>query len=259
MGVLGKLGEGSLKDLEVNTLCTLCVIRVLSIICEGTFCENSWRLAVVHHFAKELYRRCLIGSSLSDWFWISQSTNYFVKLNVRGFSTSIHVTHMRSHDKSKTSPLSQFVWSPGMSGWWYTGRSSLQEICMTCQWGGPVRSCYKLNTLHLHLQKIHGDHTRQGAYLPSEAPTLQATWPFDHMTSVRSRDSLKVFISTFTKFMPLNFAGCWLRGGGLARKCLSRHRITFRILFNTFSFSVALHIVTSQFIWLNCRNWAEIH
>ena len=48
-----------------------------------------------------------------------------------------------------------------------------------------------LNTLTLHLQKTHGHQARQGADLQWETHTINATWPFDHVTNVRSRDNLK--------------------------------------------------------------------
>ena len=43
----------------------------------------------------------------------------------------------------------------------------------------------------LHLQKTHGHQARLGADLQWETPTINATWPFDYVTNVRSRDNLK--------------------------------------------------------------------
>ena len=62
---------------------------------------------------------------------------------------------------------------------------------MPYQWGGHVRSCDKLNALYLHLQKTYEHQITQGADLQWQAPIVKATWPFDHVTNVRSRDNLK--------------------------------------------------------------------
>ena len=50
---------------------------------------------------------------------------------------------------------------------------------MTHHWRGLVRSHDKLNTLYLHLQKIHRHQTKQGADLN------------DYVTNTRSRVNLK--------------------------------------------------------------------
>lgn len=45
---------------------------------------------------------------------------------------------------------------------------------MTPQGGVHVGLRVQLYTLYLHLQKVHGHHTRQGADLQQEAPILKA-------------------------------------------------------------------------------------
>ena len=70
---------------------------------------------------------------------------------------------------------------------------------MTFQWGGLVRSRAKSNALYLDLQKSHEQQTRESADLSSEAATLKATWPFDHVANVRSRDKLKNLYLLFAK------------------------------------------------------------
>ena len=53
--------------------------------------------------------------------------------------------------------------------------------------------------LHLHLQKIHVHQITEGANLPWEARTMKATWPFDHVTNVGSRDNLRNLYFHFQK------------------------------------------------------------
>ena len=60
------------------------------------------------------------------------------------------------------SPLSKYLWSPNLSGWWHTARSFHSLIRMNPQYGGLVRSSEKLITLYLHLLKIQGHQTKQG-------------------------------------------------------------------------------------------------
>ena len=49
------------------------------------------------------------------------------------------------------------------------------------------------------LQRTHEHQTEQGTDLPWEASTYKATWPFDHVTNVRSRDNLKNLCLHFYK------------------------------------------------------------
>ena len=63
--------------------------------------------------------------------------------------------------------------------------------CMFSKRGGHVKSRDKLNTLYLHLQKTHNHQIKQGTDLKWEAPIYKATWPFDHLTNLKSRDDLK--------------------------------------------------------------------
>ena len=62
---------------------------------------------------------------------------------------------------------------------------------MASKCGDYVRSCGKLNTLYLHLQKTHEHQTRQGAGLQSETPILKVILPFDHVTNSSSLDNFK--------------------------------------------------------------------
>ena len=55
----------------------------------------------------------------------------------------------------------------------------------------PVGPRDKLNILHLHLQKTHWHKSREDADLQWQAPIPKATWPFDHATNVKWRQSLK--------------------------------------------------------------------
>ena len=87
------------------------------------------------------------------------------------------------------SPLSQCLWSPDLSGWWYTARSSHPWIPMTTQWGGLTSSRDKLNILSWRIPM--NTKLRQSADSPWKAPTLKASWPFDHMINVRWHDNLK--------------------------------------------------------------------
>ena len=43
------------------------------------------------------------------------------------------------------------------------------------------------------LQKTHGNPTRRGADLKWETPILKATWPFGHVTNLRSHDNLNFY------------------------------------------------------------------
>ena len=74
----------------------------------------------------------------------------------------------------------------------------------------------KQNT-YLQLQKTYEHQTRQGADLLWETPALNTTWIFDHTINMILSQDLWL----------LNFAGCWIQGGGSARKCLSCHRLLF--------------------------------
>ena len=56
-----------------------------------------------------------------------------------------------------------------------------------------VRERDKWDTLNLRLQKTHGHQTSQGTDLQWEIPILKATWPFDHVTDEKWRDSLRNF------------------------------------------------------------------
>ena len=96
---------------------------------------------------------------------------------------------------------------------------------MTCQWGGLVRLCDKLNTLYLYLQKTHGD-------VLWEAPTIETTRSFDLVTNVRSRGNLKNLYLYFHEksvsllsLWPPNLTGCWFWGEGPARKRFSPHQL----------------------------------
>ena len=98
--------------------------------------------------------------------------------------------------------------SPNLSEWCRFARSFRPYIRMTPQWDGLVRSCGKLNISYLHLKKTQGHRNRQGADLPWVAPTLSDTWPFDHVTILRSPDNLKVYISIFKRLIYRNWT--WL-------------------------------------------------
>ena len=96
---------------------------------------------------------------------------------------------------------------------------------MTCQWGGLVRLCGKLNTLYLYLKKAHRD-------VLWEAPTIETTRSFNHVTNVRSGGNLKNLYLYFHEksisllsLWPLNLAGCWFWGEGPARKRFSPHQL----------------------------------
>ena len=72
---------------------------------------------------------------------------------------------------------------------------------MTLQWVGYVRSREKLNTLNLHLQRIHGHQTRQGADLQWQPFILKAILPFDHVTMWSHVKTWKIYISTITRLL----------------------------------------------------------
>ena len=123
------------------------------------------------------------------------------------------------------SPLIQCLWSSNLSGWWHTARSSLHKFKWPLHEVVLWSHIFKLNTLYLHLQKTHGHQTRQGTDLSWEAPILKAKWPFGHSSNVRSHNNLKDLQLQFQELWPLNLAGYWLRGGGSAHNCLSRHQL----------------------------------
>ena len=75
-----------------------------------------------------------------------------------------------------------------------------------------MRSRDKLNALYLHLKKTHGHQTSQGADLPREAPTREATrasdivkfTTFRHLTIVyrlekNKKDNIKVHVDLTKK------------------------------------------------------------
>ena len=72
-------------------------------------------------------------------------------------------------------------------------------IHMFSQWGGHVRSRDNLNALYLYLQKTHEHKTRQGADLQSEALIRKATWTFDYVTNIRSRNNFKILCFHYHK------------------------------------------------------------
>ena len=53
----------------------------------------------------------------------------------------------------------------------------------------------------LNMKKTCAHQTRQGIDSLFKAPFLKSTWRLDHMINVRLRDSLKIYISTFTRFV----------------------------------------------------------
>ena len=79
-------------------------------------------------------------------------------------------------------------------------------------WGHVTIKIHLIN--NFHFQKTYEHQTRQDANLLSKAPTLKPTWSFDHVINM----------SILRDLWSLNLAGCWLQGGGLARKRLSRYR-----------------------------------
>ena len=100
-------------------------------------------------------------------------------------------------------PLSQYLWSQKFLGWSETTRYSHPYIWMLSQQGGHVRSRGKLNTLYIHLQKIHGHQTRQGADLHREASILRTT-PRDALIKWLTWGVVTIwknYISTIIKLM----------------------------------------------------------
>ena len=70
---------------------------------------------------------------------------------------------------------------------------------MTPQWDVHVRSLDKLNTQYLHLQINYEHQGKQGADLLWKILIFQTTWPFDHVSNVRSQDNLKNFYFHYRK------------------------------------------------------------
>lgn len=68
---------------------------------------------------------------------------------------------------------------------------------LTMRWS--LRSRDKLNTFYLHLQETYRQQIIQGAVFLWEAPTLIATWSFNYVTSVTSRDKLENLCFPFHK------------------------------------------------------------
>ena len=85
-------------------------------------------------------------------------------------------------------------------------------------------TCEALLQIKYYYQKTHGHQTRQGADLPWESPSLKATWLFDHVTSVRSREILNIYISTFTR-LTTTLAGCRLTEDCSAHERLCRDQL----------------------------------
>ena len=78
----------------------------------------------------------------------------------------------------------------------------------------------RLNTLYLHMQTTYGHQIWQGGDWLWQVPTLEITWPFHHMTNMRSRDELKKYISPTSLDVCLrNLAGCRLQQWCLECKC----------------------------------------
>ena len=94
-------------------------------------------------------------------------------------------------------------------------------------------TCEPLLQIKYYHQKTHGHQTRQSADLPSESPSLKATWLFDRVTSVRSRGNLNIYISTFTR-LTTTLAGCWLTEDGSAHKRLCRDQLMLWLVLSYF-------------------------
>ena len=71
-----------------------------------------------------------------------------------------------------------------------------QITLSTC---GHVSLRDKLETLYLHYHNVFGHQTYQGGGITQRALTHKATWLFDHVNNMRSRENIwKISISTFT-------------------------------------------------------------
>ena len=98
-----------------------------------------------------------------------------------------------------------------------------------------MRSCNKFNKLYLHLQKTHGYQTRQSADLPWEAHILKAIWPIWSRDQCEVMWQLQQILPSLSQDLwPLNFAGCWIMGGGLATKRLSCRQLLVQSRFSAY-------------------------
>ena len=122
---------------------------------------------------------------------------------------------------------------------------NLHDISMS----GLVMSRDKWNVC-LHLQKTYGHQT-----LPSLVLTYCEKLPHLALRTLWSSDQ-QVVTWQFKKFLfllsqgfwPLKLAGCWLQGGGSARKCLSCHRLLVVFNFHAWWLSYPEYITAHYFL-----------
>ena len=96
------------------------------------FCEFSWQ---IKYFISPL--------ALNQWS--PNMVTYREELPLINSNNPLNIWLRKVAWKIKnTSPLSQCLWSQNLSGWWDTAKSSHPYICMTPQWSGLAKLCYKL-------------------------------------------------------------------------------------------------------------------
>ena len=94
------------------------------------------------------------------------------------------------------SPLSQYLWSQDLSGWWHAAKiDHWNSIDPSMRWSFEVTWQIKS---HLHLQTKHVYRTRQAVELPWVYPTLKAKWLFDHMTTTTKLNRVLTYRRRFT-------------------------------------------------------------
>ena len=113
-----------------------------------------WKVAYIKYFISPLtFDQLVLKMQGGDRLWGAPPLNSYNTLNMCSREVTWQVKNII------TFLLSQCLWLQVLSGWWHTASSSPQS-------GDLARSCDNLNTLYLHLQKIHGHKTWQGSDLP---------------------------------------------------------------------------------------------
>ena len=116
--------------------------------------------------------------------------------------------------------ITRLIW-----GLWDSSWSSHPEIPITPQLGCCVKSHDKLDTLYLHLHKTRWHHTRQDDDLQWEVSILKTILSFDHVTSVRSLNILKILYFYYQRTSVQKSGMALTYESSSPRKCLSRRKL----------------------------------